>query len=233
MANFPVRVCAIGLLLIVLVACSQRSAVQVERGASGIEHEVFEQLPAFQGLTDEQIIERADRQREASDNRIGIAFQRLTLAEAREKLSNLWLPTYLPRQFDERHTVVALPSDDALQATPELGRNPPIITYIGRNGEMLMVTVAQPKPDLVVPVGAGGARDVRLDEHTTGLIVQGLWHISISQDRTRVTQRWDSEGPKRALLQRGQWLYDVEISPGDALTDQELLKIAASISLNR
>ena len=120
-----------------------------------------------------------------------------------------------------------------IQATPELGRNPPIITYIGRNGEMLMVTVAQPKPDLVVPVGAGGARDVRLDEHTTGLIVQCLWHISISQDRTRVTQRWDSEGPKRALLQRGQWLYDVEISPGDALTDQELLKIAASISLNR
>lgn len=192
--------------------------------------------PVFDDLSDEEVaaLVEADREARASGRLPG--FQRYSIEAASAALPGLWRPTYLPAAFElTLGIVIAAPEVDDLREAgvaidvADYQAPPPQLTVPGRNGGVLTITVSPiGTGQLQVPVAPGSVRTVRFGAWQ-GTIVYGHWLVQLTADRNEVRRGWDPTGAKRLVFVRDGRLVEIDVMPASAISDGELLRIAAGL----
>lgn len=164
------------------------------------------------------------------------SYQRFPLEQALSTMPDLWVPTYLPEAYSfSMGIVVAAPSSSEIGAAgAPLGDDtyegfPPQLTFVGRDGSLLTILVSPLRPQgLNIPVAPRSIRSVHVGD-SLGAIIYGHWLVQVSEDGTSVRRGWDRIGAKRLLLSKEDLLFDFDVMPGDAISDQELIRIAQGL----
>ncbi len=208
---------------------------------SGIRISELDAPPVLAGMSGAELLDYVDSRSEARSASAADspAFHRTTLTEASQDAAEVWIPARVPRMFPQELAIAITPAFDIdLLLDSEHAPPLPRIIYAGRDGSILTITASRLMRDETgqlavrnIPVGANSTAEVEVDATTGGLMVYGHWLVQVNEAGTSVEQSWDHSGAKRLLFAREGMMFEVDIMPASALTDQQLIDIGASLEL--
>ena len=219
-----------------LVACAPSdsqggtAAESLNSVSSRIQITVTEAFPLTVNLSDAEIIALFTEARgERSSSSGNASPRRLTLSQARETMNNVWFPSYLPEAYSEDVAIII--TRDVEAGSGRANETPDSIVILGFDGSVLTIRSVWAKADSGsgplwnVPVGVDSATNVQIDRQLSGTLIHGEWFTQMNREQVTATQRWDPEGAKRLLFERDGILFDVDVKPAAALSDQQLNRL--------
>lgn len=229
------------LALLALTACgflgsSEDMNVSKALTVSGITAVEESINPLMRDLDEEAFLERVKALRQGEEPTFTlpsskVVTTRVSLEEAHDLVSEVWIPTYLPEGFALERSLVVVHNHPHYAPDVEPASSLLIRNEAGTILEILVAPLRDGRGDVRIPVGASAGSRIQIDEDTEGILVRGRWEVRVSRDLDEVSSGWNEDAGTQITFHRGNRLFEVVSTPGN-IEVEELLKVAQSLVLH-
>lgn len=157
---------------------------------------------------------------------------RVSLEEAHDLVSELWIPSYLPEGFTLERSLVVVHNHPHYAPDVEPASSLLIRHDAGTMLEILVAPLRDGRKDIRIPAGPSAASRIQIDDTTEGILVQGRWEVRVSRDLDEASSSWNENAGRQIIFHRGNRLFEVVSTPGN-IEVEELLKVAQSLVLHK
>lgn len=151
----------------------------------------------------------------------------ILLRDVKHLFKHLWLPKYLPQDFDADKAEVTNPQNSHPDiAFPCLTNEGTVMLTVDSIEEHNQEYVTIEKTDVIT--------EIKLGQHE-GYLIRGAWMVTTDVEGRLVSTGWDEEELLKILVHDkvNNQLITLMSSPASLLPESELLKIAESLEIER
>jgi hypothetical protein len=192
--------------------------------------------PLMRELDEEAFLERVKALRQGEEPTFPlpsskVVTTRVSLEEAHDLVSEVWIPSYLPEGFTLERSLVVVHNHPHYAPDVEPASSLLIRNETGVILEILVAPLRENRGDVRIPVGTSAGSKIQIDEDTEGILVRGRWVTRVGRDLDEVSSSWNEDAGTQITFRRGDRLFEVVSTPGK-LEVEELLKVAQSLMLH-